>query len=126
MLVDFRTVYESFGNHHDLKRLQRESENLLAKYNSPEQFDLLSQANQQVQEVQIQVQDNLNKMVENNENLSQLEIQTHQMMETANQFEKGTKKVERVMWWRKTKSIIIIVVAVIIIIVVIVLLAKFA
>ena len=48
------------------------------------------------------------------------------MAETAQEFQKNSKKVERIMWWRKTKIQIMIAAAVIAVIILIIVLVKFA
>ncbi len=103
MLGELVAVYKKFQDNNDLNLLEKNMKDLLNRFNSPEQFDLLTQANNNVIDIQNQVQDNINKLVVNQDQLQELEIQTNRMAETAQEFQKNSKKVERIMWWRKTK-----------------------
>jgi hypothetical protein len=53
MLTELHTVYQKFNSNHDLNQLEKGMKILIDKYNSPEQFDLLTQANNNVENIQL-------------------------------------------------------------------------
>lgn len=124
MLGELSTLFGKFNSNHDLSQLEKNMKDLLKKYNSPESFDLLTQANSNVADIQNRVQENIDKLVGNQEQLVELEAQTLKMAENAQEFQKNTKKVERIMWWRKTKIQIMIALGVIGVIILILVLVK--
>ena len=113
--------YEIFIGTSDLKELKNQGEALLAKYNQPEQFDKLAQAQNSVNMIKGEVQQNINTLVAHHDDLNTLEGQTQDMKENAEMFDKNAKSLEREMFWRKVKYTAIIVLIVIAIIVTIVL-----
>ena len=124
LLKEINLIYEDFNEIHDLAEMKKNGYNLLEKYNKPEAFDKLSQAHQGVDEIKVDMKENIDKLITNQEDLSELEMQTGQMRDTANKFQKGAKSVERVMFWKKIKMIAYIVAIVIILVIIIVLIAK--
>ena len=105
----------------DLKQLKDEGIRLLDKFNRPQDFDKLSQAQANVDDLKRGVQENVNKLITNQDELNDLEEQTNQMKDPAGKFEKNAKSLEREMFWRKVKYTAIIVGVVIAIILIIVL-----
>ncbi len=111
----------------DVKQLKDEGAKLLDKFNKPQDFDKLSQAQDNVHKLKQDVQGNINKLITNQDDLNDLEDQTNQMRDTAGKFEKNAKSLEREMFWRKIKytAIIVgIVLAIVLIIVLSVVLSK--
>ncbi len=124
LLSELNNIYEDFNSRHDLAQMKSNGHELLVKYNNPEKFDKLSQAHDGVNSVKIEVQQNINKLVDNQEDLSDLEMQTDKMKDTAQKFQKDSKSLEREMFWKKIKMIAYIVALIIFIIVIIVILVK--
>ena len=73
-----------------------------------------------------EVGQNIEKLVINQEELSDLETQAEQLNEGAGKFEKNAKILERHMFWKKVKYAVIIGLIIILVIVIIVLIVKFA
>ena len=105
----------------DLKQLKDEGNRLLDKFNRPQDFDKLTQAQANVDDLKRGVQENVNKLITNQDELNDLEHQTNEMRDTAGKFEKNAKSLEREMCMRKVKYTIIIVGIVIAIVLIIVL-----
>ena len=118
------TYFKSFLKNQDVSSFKKNGAALVKKYNDPD-FDKLAQARRNVNDVKIEMQDNLNKLVNNNDDLVDLEEGAGQMRNNAERFKNDTKKMERQMYWRKIKMTVGIVLVVICIIIVIILLAKF-
>lgn len=76
-------------------------------------------------QIQGQVQESIERLVVNQDELKQLQSQADKMAENAAEFQKNSKKVERIMWWRKTKIQIFIAVGIIAVIILILVLVKF-
>ena len=125
-LDEFEDKHKSFLRNADLETLKLEGNSLIAKYNKPENFDKLAMANQKVDNLKYEVNENVQKIIENGDNLNDLEDQTKQMNNMAGQYNKQAKSVERVMWWRKTRNMLVIIAIVVIVIVIIILIAVLA
>ena len=124
LLQELEDNYNEFLNTPDLGKLKSSGNGLIEKYNNPANFDKLSQAQREVNDVKNNVQENINKMITNTDNLEDLEDQTKNMRDNANKFQKQSKTLEREMYWRKIKYTAMIVAIVIIVIVIIVVLVK--
>ena len=120
-LDEFEDKHKDFLRNADLETLKLEGNALLSKYNKPENFDKLAMANQKVDNLKYEVNENVQKMIENGDNLEDLEDQTKRMNNMAGQYNKQAKSVERIMWWKKTRNLIVIVSIVVIVIVIIIL-----
>jgi hypothetical protein len=94
---------------------------LLEKFNKPQDFDKLSLAEDNVYNLKQNVQTNIHKLISEDHQLNDLEVQTKDMNEEAGKFEKNAKLLEREMFWRKVKWTAIIVAIVIAVILIIVL-----
>ena len=119
--------YEGFLANNDFNLLKENGQKLLEKYSKPENFDKLAQAQNNVTEIKVEMQDNVNKLIKNQDELDNLEGQTRDMKDNAQTFDKNAKSLEREMFWRKVKytAIIVgIVLAIILIIVLSVVLSK--
>lgn len=121
-LDELESIYAGFLRTHDLARLKEESTRLLAKFNRPENFDKLTAAHQNVRNLTKDVQENIDKLVANDENLNELDSKARQMKETANLFNKKADQLKKTLWWRNMRLWIIIIAVVIAIVVLIVLL----
>ncbi len=124
MLKELGDFYADFQEKHDLSELKKNGKKLLEKYNNPSSFDKLTRANQGVNEIKVDMQENINQLVNGQEDLNELEGQTNNMRTQAMTFKKKTKTLEREMFWKKIKYTLYIVLMVIILIVIIVLIAK--
>lgn len=83
----------------------------------------LSQVQDQVNDVQVILKDNINKVLERGEKLDDLIDKTDDLRATADSFQKTSTRVARKYWWKNIKMMIIIGVIVTIIIILIILLA---
>ena len=121
------TKYDSFMGDNNFSKLKENGQKLLEKYSKPENFDKLAQAHNNVNELKIDMQQNVNKLIENQDGLDTLEEQTKEMKDNAQNFDKNAKSLERELFWRKVKYaaiIIAIIIAIILIIVLSVVLTK--
>ena len=113
--------YELFLGNNDFNSLKENGQKLLEKYAKPENFDKLASAQNNVNEIKVEMQQNVNKLIKNQDELDNLEGQTQDMKDNAQTFDKNAKSLEREMFWRKVKYTAIIVAVVIAIILIIVL-----
>ena len=95
---------------------------LMAKYENPANVDRLSKVNNQIEDVQVQLKDNLTQAVRNQGDLETMEMNSNKMREGAASFEKGSKDLKSIMYWRNMKLNIFIGVLVICVIVILILL----
>ncbi|KAJ8401879.1 hypothetical protein AAFF_G00374600 [Aldrovandia affinis] len=79
----------------------------------------LNQVQNQVNDVQVILKDNINKVLERGEKLDDLIDKTDDLQATADSFQKTSTRVARKYWWKNMKMMIIIGVIVVIIIVLI-------
>jgi vesicle-associated membrane protein 4 len=105
--------YELFLKSNDLPWLKGKGEGLLQKFNAPESFDRLHAAQNNVNQIKGEVQNNVNTLVARQEDINTLEEQTNEMRENAGAFEKNAKELERELFWRKVKYTAVIVLVVI-------------
>ena len=117
-------VFSKFTQNGDLNKLKKESSAILKKYNKPVNFDRLAGAQVAVDNLKQEIGQNINQLVAQQDDLSQLEGQTDMLKEGASKFEKNSKSVERQMFWKKIKYGAAIVAIVIVIIVIIILIIK--
>ena len=113
--------YEAFLTDNDFNKLKESGQGLLERYSKPENFDNLSKAQNAVGEIKVEMQQNVNKLIQNQGELDTLEGQTDEMRENANKFDKNAKSLEREMFWRKIKYTAIIVGIILAIVLIIVL-----
>ena len=113
--------YESFMIDNDLSLLKENGEKLLEKYNKPENFDQLSKAQNNVNNIKVDVQKNIDMMIENNGELEHLEDQAKDMEDNADQFNHNAKSLEREMFWKKVRYTAIIIGIVLVLVLIIVL-----
>lgn len=121
------TKYEAFLSDNDFNKLKDSGQRLLDRYASPEQFDNLSKAQGAVGEIKVEMQQNVNRLIQNQGEFDNLEDQTREMKDNADDFNKKAKNLEREMFWRKFRYAAIaigIVLAIIIIIVLSVVLTR--
>ena len=113
--------YEGFLADNDFNKLKESGQVLLEKYSKPENFDNLAKAQNAVGEIKVEMQQNVNKLIQNQGELDNLEDQTRDMRDNADKFDKNAKSLEREMFWRKIKYTAIIVGIILAIILIIVL-----
>jgi vesicle-associated membrane protein 4 len=124
LLNELDSAFKNFLETQNAAEFKRRGEELLKKYNDPK-FDKLAEARRNVNDVKVQMSENMNKLLENHNDLEELEEGAIDMKKNAEKFKKGSKQLEREMWWKKVKLIVCIVLIVICVIVAIVLMAKF-
>lgn len=64
MLKELKDVWEDFINNQNLDQLKKNGQKLLDKFNYPGSFDQLSRAQQGVNDVKIEMQQNINTLIE--------------------------------------------------------------
>ena len=86
---------------------------LAEKYNNPANVYKIQAAKSRVDDIANQMQNNINKMLGNNRDMEDLEMQAQSMKEGAQTFSKSAEEFKSMMKCRNCKLIIIIVVIVI-------------
>jgi len=93
--------------------------NLLKNYDSNRDYnDNLSESQRSVEDVQIQMEKNVKKLIENTDNLTDVEEKTYNMNEVAQNFRVKAREIKEKMWKEKHKQTLILVGILIIIVVV--------
>eukprot|EP01017_Pseudomicrothorax_dubius_P009073 TRINITY_DN1302_c0_g1_i3.p1 TRINITY_DN1302_c0_g1~~TRINITY_DN1302_c0_g1_i3.p1 ORF type:complete len:197 (-),score=54.03 TRINITY_DN1302_c0_g1_i3:37-627(-) len=90
------------------KHMKDRVKELMAKYDDPANMDALSKAQNNINEVQVIVGKNIDKMVANQGNLENLQNKTQRMKDLSQTFEKNSGDLHRLLWWRNMKLNIII------------------
>lgn len=73
------------------------------QFNDPGQWDMLSKAQQKVEQVKGKLQDNLRKITANRDAMIDLDNKTTQFAGQAREFEKESLDLQNMMWWRSCK-----------------------
>ena len=81
---------------------------LSIKYSVPSKFDKVSEAQSKVEEITIKIQDELKKVAGSQNQMADLEVQSHEMTAAAKGFEKSSGEMESMMKWRNCKLCLII------------------
>ncbi len=89
-----------------MRRLKEEGIRLLDKFNRPQNYDKLIQAETHIGDLKQGAQEAMNRMMANQDELSDLEYQTNQLKDTAGKFEKNAKSLECKMCCNKWMCII--------------------
>eukprot|EP01016_Furgasonia_blochmanni_P021922 TRINITY_DN2402_c0_g1_i7.p1 TRINITY_DN2402_c0_g1~~TRINITY_DN2402_c0_g1_i7.p1 ORF type:complete len:307 (+),score=68.73 TRINITY_DN2402_c0_g1_i7:55-975(+) len=95
------------------KLLKGEGEKILKKYNDPAAWDKLAAAQKNVDELTGVVENDIRKMTDNAKQLDNLQGKTEKMKNVSKEFQKNTKEVKDIMWWRNMKLMIILAVLII-------------
>jgi hypothetical protein len=95
--------------------------NLVDKYQDIKNISKISQIENDVKDIKLDLNENIRKVVSNVEDAKQLEDKSHRIKNNADAFKKDSKALERATWWQNCKLTIIIGVIVIGLILVIVL-----
>ncbi len=100
--------------------MKNDCNKLIEKFNNPQDFDKLCQAQANIDSLKSDVGESIHKLTVNQEELNDLETQTFEMQQIAGQFNKNSKSLERQFFWKKTKyTIFIIGIAIVILLIVI-------
>jgi len=89
----------------------------------PGQSKRLQQTQAQVDEVVGIMRSNVNKVLERDQKLGELDSRADALQEGASQFEKSAAHLKRKYWWKNIKMIIIMVIIVLIILIIIIIAA---
>ena len=81
---------------------------LMAKYEADVGSDKISLVNRQVDEVKNVMENNINKVMQNTENLSDVMNKTELMAAGASTFQKRSETIAKALWWRNFKMKLII------------------
>lgn len=81
---------------------------LMAKYEAEVGTDKISLVNMQVDEVKSVMENNINKVIQNTENLNDVMNKTELMAAGASTFQKRSESIAKALWWRNCKMKIII------------------
>eukprot|EP01017_Pseudomicrothorax_dubius_P036787 TRINITY_DN5301_c0_g1_i1.p1 TRINITY_DN5301_c0_g1~~TRINITY_DN5301_c0_g1_i1.p1 ORF type:complete len:131 (+),score=38.99 TRINITY_DN5301_c0_g1_i1:441-833(+) len=90
------------------RQLKSSIETLFGKFNRPEKLDSLSQAQANVEGVQLVMEDNIRKLMVNTESIDGLSQKTQKMNDMSRNFQKQSADLARIMYWRNMKLKIII------------------
>ena len=117
-------TYRQFLENHNLSALKAKLNSILEKYIRPEEFDRLAQANRNVDDLVVNVQGNLDKLVKGDENLNELDENARKLHQEAQTYNKNANSLKKTLWWRNVWFWVMIAALVIGIVILIVLLAK--
>ena len=120
-LEDTSNFFNSSSSSGDIEAFLEE---LIGKYNSPENFDKLTAVNAKVDDLKADVQGNLNRLVMNDDNLNELDENAKKLHDEAHMFSKNSKSLKRVLWWRNVWFWVMVIGVAVGVIVLIVLLLK--
>lgn len=81
---------------------------LMTKYEAEVGTDKISLVNRQVDEVKSEMENNINKVMQNTENLSDVMNKTELMAAGASTFQKRSESIAKALWWRNFKMKLII------------------
>lgn len=81
---------------------------LVAKYENYSSFDLIYKAQTNVENIQLIMEDNLKKALDNNNQLETLDEKSYSMRKQAEKFKKDAVELRKMMYWRNVKLKIII------------------
>lgn len=81
---------------------------LLTRYDDLDNIDKINQAQARLEEVKIEVEDNVKKILSQQGDLQKLDNQTGNLSDQARQFQKQSHTLETIMLWRRRKLNIII------------------
>jgi vesicle-associated membrane protein 4 len=94
---------------------------LVDKYQDTKNISVIAGVQGDVNEIHINMQDNIRKVVSNIDNAKNLEDQSNKIKNISNDYSKNAKDLERLTWWNNCKWTIIIIAAIILLILIIVL-----
>jgi len=75
---------------------------------APTTQDKTKEVLQQINDVEVVMQSNINKIVQNTADLESLQIKSEQMKDSSAQFKKSATELKKTMWWQNLKIKIII------------------
>lgn len=90
------------------KSLRQNVRSLMTKYEQASSVDKTSQVISKVEDVKIEIEKNVQKVLQNQANLGNLESKTSDLAGRANTFKQAAGDVKRVMWWQKKKITIVL------------------
>jgi len=86
--------------------------------------DRVKRTQDQVDEVVVIMKENVNKVLERDAKLTDIEDKSEGLKEGANRFSKTSTQVKKKMWWKNLKYMLAIIAVIIVIILVIILITK--
>ncbi|PHJ16056.1 synaptobrevin protein [Cystoisospora suis] len=90
------------------KVLRQSVRSLMSKYEQASNVDKTTQVINKVEDVKIEIEKSVQKVLQNQENLGDLECRTSDLAGRANTFKQAAGDVKRVMWWQKTRITIVL------------------
>ena len=98
MLNEMDSIFGDFVDSQDAGTFKRRGEDLLVKYNDPK-FDKLAETRRNVNDVKVQMSENMNKLLENHNDLEELEEEDFKSenldQEDSNEKEKEEEKPKK-------------------------------
>jgi vesicle-associated membrane protein 4 len=94
---------------------------IIDKYQDEKNVNKISGLQEDVNQIQISMNSNIRKIVNNMDNAKNLQDQSNRIKDLSADYKKNAKDLERVTWWKNFKLTIIIVAAVVLLILIIVL-----
>ena len=88
---------------------------IIEKYQERDKIDKIGQIQNDVNEVKVEVKKNIDKMVQNVEDVEKLEQRSNELKDASKEYQNNAKEIERVTWWQNFKLWIIIIVIVLVV-----------
>jgi len=94
---------------------------IIEKYQEVKNVNKLSEVQDDVNQIQINMNNNIRKIITNMDGAKNLQDQSNRIKDLSSDYKKNAKDLERVTWWKNCKMTIILISAVILLILIIVL-----
>lgn len=101
LLKDLSAIFEDFSSKKNLSNLKKDGKNLLKKYNDVSKIDKLMSVQNKVEGLKEDLERNMNKLIDGDEDLGELEEESKGLRKKANLFGKKAKSLEKVMCWKR-------------------------
>lgn len=123
LLNELSEAYFELKQTESLPKLGSKASKLLGKYNDPG-VDKLYSVQVNLAETKEMMSKNMDKLIENNADLKELETEAIGFRANAKKFKSTSKKVERQMFWKKIRQVVYIILIVLAIILFIIVMNK--
>ena len=82
---------------------------IIEKYQDKDKVDRIGAIQNDVDEVKVEVKKNINRMVENVEDVQRLEEKSNLLKDASREYEKNSDEIKRITWWKNVKLWVIII-----------------
>ncbi|EGR29655.1 synaptobrevin family protein, putative [Ichthyophthirius multifiliis] len=113
MISELRKHFEELGDYSEEQDLglryhgKKKAESLIIQYNNMGDKDKIGQIQNKLAETKIELQQGINRAIENGNNLEQTKAKTEELSMKSNQLKNQSKELESIMKWRNYKLKII-------------------